>query len=126
MKKLLLVLVLIISCVSCASPVDITEDDDQQGIVIGDDSYTKWDHANFYPQYVVSMEQSTTDTGNKVYYIIYDDPDAEFFNAIVRMDKTTYLVLEEYINRLNGTGIVEKHTFVIAYKGNANVLLMEE
>ena len=124
MKNLLIVLVLIISCISCTSPVDITEDDNQ-GIVVGDDSYTKWDHANFYPQYVVSMEQSTTDTGNKVYYIIYDDPDAEFFNAIVRMDETTYLALEKYINKLEGTGIVEKHTFVIAYKGNANVLLME-
>lgn len=124
MKNLLIVLILIISCISCTSPVDITEDDNQ-GIVVGDDSYTKWDHANFYPQYVVSMEQSTTDTGNKVYYIIYDDPDAEFFNAIVRMDETTYLALEEYINKLEGTGIVEKHTFVIAYKGNANVLLME-
>lgn len=125
MKNLLIVLVLIISCISCTSPVDITEDDNQ-GIVVGDDSYTKWDHDNFYPQYVVSMEQSTTNTGNKVYYIIYDDPDAEFFNAIVRMDETTYLALEEYINKLEGTGTVEKHTFVIAYKGNANVLLMEE
>lgn len=125
MKNLLIVLVLIISCISCTSPVDITEDDNQ-GIVVGDDSYTKWDHANFYPQYVVSMEQSTTNTGNKVYYIIYDDPDAEFFNAIVRMDETTYLALEEYINKLEETGTVEKHAFVIAYKGNANVLLMEE
>lgn len=125
MKNLLIVLVLIISCISCTSPVDITEDDNH-GIVVGDDSYTKWDHANFYPQYVVSMEQSTTNTGNKVYYIIYDDPDAEFFNAIVRMDETTYLALEEYINKLEETGTVEKHAFVIAYKGNANVLLMEE
>lgn len=131
MKNLLIVLVLIISCVSCASPVDITEDDDQQGIVIGDDSYTKWSHANFYPENVVSMRQSTTDMGDEVYWIKYDDPDAEFFNVVISMDRTTFFELEDCIDKLKEVeiysskwkDICEEYEFVIIYKDGTNILL---
>ena len=78
-----------------------------------------WYELFFSVNYVKSIHKTTTlDTGEEVYYMIYDDADADFFyECIGILDEETYFKLEE--SKYGDT----KHRLYLLHKDSTYVLI---
>lgn len=71
-----------------------------------DDEYNhieslQFDTASFHPQYIKEIGSVTITNGESLYYLIYNDPDANFFSTEILMDKYIYnIVLPLWSNML--------------------------
>lgn len=96
--------------VSCkVQSVHETQQGDAQDSISQDS--TSWETASFFPYYIVEMSESVNSLGHKCYWLIYDDPDANFFNEVVSMDEETFhIVLEIWNESANANRIkANKH-----------------
>lgn len=75
-------------------------------VELTDDEYNhieslQFDTASFHPQYIEEMGSVVITNGESLYYLIYDDPDANFFSLEILMDEYTYnIVLPLWSNML--------------------------
>lgn len=78
-----------------------------------------WYKLFFSVDYVESIHKTTTlDTGEDIFYMIYDDADANFFyECIGILDEETFLKLEE--SKYEGI----KHRLYLLHKDSAYVLI---
>lgn len=78
-----------------------------------------WYRLFFSVDYVESIHKTTTlDTGEDIFYMIYDDADANFlYEYIGILDEETYFKLEE--SKYGDT----KHRLYLLYKDSAYVLI---
>ena len=75
-------------------------------VELTDDEYNhieslQFDTASFHPQYIEEMGSVVITNGESLYYLIYNDPDANFFSTEILMDKSIYnIVLPLWRNML--------------------------
>lgn len=116
----------------CSSCVDnVYKKKGLNGILIPDESYERWDYCGFYINNVIDTKMSTTADGNRVYWAIYTDLDAEFDNAVISMGEETFTLLLEALDAIQDVEpysqewkeICDKYEFVILYRGKTNILV---
>lgn len=75
-------------------------------VELTDDEYNhieslQFDTASFHPQYIEEIGSVTITNGESLYYLIYNDPDANFFSTEILMDEYIYnIVLPLWSNML--------------------------
>lgn len=127
----LLMATVVTMCSSCIDQRDLYKDKDLDGTLVPNEDYEGWDHCEFYINNVIDTKMSTTADGDGVYWIIYDDIDADFNNAIISMDEETFTLLLEALDAIQDVEpysqewkeICDKYEFVILYKGKTNILV---
>ena len=129
----LLIATVVTMCSSCVDNVykNVYKEKDLNGTLIPNESYEDWDYCGFYINNVIDTKMSTTADGNKVYWAIYTDLDAEFDNAVISMGEETFTLLLEALDAIQDVKpysqewkeICDKYEFVILYKGKTNILI---
>lgn len=75
-------------------------------VELTDDEYNhieslQFDTVSFHPQYIEEIGSVTITNGESLYYLIYNDPDANFFSLEILMDEYIYnIVLPLWSNML--------------------------
>lgn len=98
---------LVIICKGCFSPTTTTETPDNT-----------WEYAFFDPDRIIDYNSAESSIGG-VYWVVYDDPDAEWFSQVMSMDKETYEVILSIIKAKNENikcTIIDTYEPCILYK----------
>lgn len=75
-----------------------TISDNNPVIELTDDEFNhteslQFDTASFHPRYIEEIGSVTITNGESLYYLIYNDPDANFFSLEILMDEYTYNII---------------------------------
>lgn len=54
-----------------------------------------WESASFFPYYISFMTSRENSLGDSCYWMVYNDIDAGFDNAIISMDRETFTIIKE-------------------------------
>lgn len=118
-------------CTSCIGEKDLSEKKDLEGTLTSNDAYEGWEYCNFYINYVVETKMSIDSDEIKHHWIVYDNIDAGFDNAVISMDEGTFTLLLEALDALQDVElysqewkeISDRYEFVILYKDKTNILM---
>lgn len=83
-------------------------------VELTDDEYNhieslQFDTASFSPQYIEEIGSVTITNGESLYYLIYDDPDANFFSLEVLMTEDIYNEVLSIVNNNNKPELVHEN-----------------
>lgn len=125
----LLIATVVTMCSSCID--NVYKKKDLDGTLVPNESYESWDYCEFYINNVIDTKMSTTANGDRIYWAIYTDLDAEFDNAVISMGEKTFTLLLEALDAIQDVEpysqewkeICDKYGFVILHKGKTNILM---
>lgn len=79
----------VLSCTTKATNSDVQKED---SLNVEDDA---WESASFFPYYISFMTSRENSLGDSCYWMVYNDIDAGFDNAIISMDEETFTIIKE-------------------------------